>query len=914
MTTTYAIVDIETTGTNPTEDRIFQFGCVFVENGEIVGRFATNIHPNRSISPQIQHLTYTTNKDVKHAPYFEDVAPTIYELLAGTVFVAHNIHFDYRFLNAELQRCGSPALQLKGIDTVELAQILFPTEISFRLSDLSESLGLVHDRPHQADSDAEVTASLFIALEQKLSSLPLCTLKTLSRLSQTLSMQTGEFITNYYLKAQQKNTAFSSDLLEIEGVAIQKKQLVLFDYSLHHTAYPKSKQAKEKWLQGQLEYRKSQQSLMNAIYKQYTEEDLPKNLIIESETGSGKTIGYLFPASFLATPTKPLIISTASILLQHQLDQQDIPKLNALVPQPLKAVILKGRNHYLDLEKFNQTLKEPTTVKQVHLFQMMILVWLTETKTGDLDELNLLSINHPYFEKITHRGIESLREDSPFYEADFLRFLYAQAAQSNVLIVNHAFLAYESQREAPLLPETPYLLVDEAHHLPEALEKVATKQVNTAQFLHKIQEIVQENFLWEWSKDETLSADMQRNLELYGQLLDQLTESIEELNRSFYEENRFVIDEFILTKAVRESISVPKERMIQKLIQTFEDCVVIQERMTRIFTLNAALFLKDDQAEIECTQRFFQLIAEASHFFQQWFYEWQPAVIHRMSVRPRSKSLCYELIDFEATKVRQTRWYNRAERIVYLGATMTVPGDKKYLARKLGILDAKIKVMPVAFDYRQQGELFILSKAEAESNKMVTTTEAIRSILKNYKQSVLVLFTSHQQLQEVYQALHFEFLQNGREILAQGIGGSRQKLLKKFTQSKSAVLFGADSFWEGLDLPADQLQLLVVTKLPFENPKRPFVAARYHYLKELGQNPFKQETLPKAMIKLRQGFGRLIRSSSDRGMMIILDQRMEQAYYAKKMHQVFPKDLPVTTGNLTDLKRTMVTFFDQEKK
>ncbi|MFD2729146.1 helicase C-terminal domain-containing protein [Enterococcus camelliae] len=914
MTTTYAIVDIETTGTNPKEDRIFQFGCVFVEEGKIVGRFATNIHPNRSISPQIQHLTHTTNQDVKNAPYFEDVAPTIYELLSGTVFVAHNIHFDYRFLNAELERCGSPALQLKGIDTVELAQILFPTEVSFRLSDLSVSLGLEHDRPHQADSDAEVTASLFIALEQKLAALPLCTLKKLSYLGQTLSMQTGELIQHFYLKAQKKSEQVSPTFIEIEEVALQRKQVVLFDYSLQETPYPKSKQAKGKWLNGQLEYRQSQQSLMNLVYKHYTEEEPPKDLIIESETGSGKTIGYLFPASFLATPTKPLIISTASILLQHQLDQQDIPKLNALVPQPLKAVILKGRNHYLDLEKFNQTLKEPTTVKQVHLFQMMILVWLTETKTGDLDELNLLSMNHPYFEKITHRGIESLREDSPFYEVDFLRFLYAQAAQSNVLIVNHAFLAYESQREAPLLPETPYLLVDEAHHLPEALEKVATKQVNTAQFLHKIQEIVQESFLWEWSKDETLSADMQRNLELYGQLLDQLTESIEELNRSFYEENRFVIDEFILTKAVRESISVPKERMIQKLIQTFEDCVVIQERMTRIFTLNAALFLQDDQAEIERTQRFFQLIAEASHFFQQWFYEWQPAVIHRLSVRPRSKSLCYELIDFEATKVRQTRWYNRAERIVYLGATMTVPGDKKYLARKLGILDAKIKVMPVAFDYRHQGELFILSKAEAESNKMVTTIEAIRSILKNYKQSVLVLFTSHQQLQEVYQALHFEFLQNGREILAQGIGGSRQKLLKKFTQSKSAVLFGADSFWEGLDLPADQLQLLVVTKLPFENPKRPFVAARYHYLKELGQNPFKQETLPKAMIKLRQGFGRLIRSSSDRGMMIILDQRMEQAYYAKKMHQVFPKDLPVTTGNLTDLKRTMVTFFDKEKK
>ena len=140
---------------------------------------------------------------------------------------------------------------------------------------------------------------------------------------------------------------------------------------------------------------------MNAIYKHYTEETPPKDLIIESETGSGKTIGYLFPASFVATPEQPLIISTASILLQHQLLQQDIPKVNDVVPQHLRAIIMKGKSHYLDLARFAQSLKEPTSAKQVQLFQMMLLVWLTETKTGDLDELNLLSINHPYFESIS---------------------------------------------------------------------------------------------------------------------------------------------------------------------------------------------------------------------------------------------------------------------------------------------------------------------------------------------------------------------------------------------------------------------------------------------------------------------------------------------------------------------------------
>lgn len=910
--TTYAIVDIETTGTNPKEDRIFQFGCVFVENGEIVGRFATMIHPGRSISPQIQHLTHTTNKDVRHSPYFEDVASTIYELLSGTVFVAHNIHFDYRFLNAELERCGCERLQLKGIDTVELAQILFPTEISFRLSDLSESLGLSHERPHQADSDAEVTAQLFIALEQRLASLPLCTIKELSRLSKTLSMQTGEFIAEYVQQRKQPNQF--PELIEIEQIALQKQHLVLFDYMLHASNYPKSKQAKQKWFKGKLEYRASQQSLMNAIYKHYTEEIPPKDLIIESETGSGKTIGYLFPASFLATPDQPLIISTASILLQHQLLQQDIPKVNDVVPQPLRAIIIKGKSHYLDLARFAQSLKEPTSAKQVQLFQMMLLVWLTETKTGDLDELNLLSINHPYFESISHRGVEHLQPENPFYEVDFLRFLYAQAKQSNVWITNHSFLAYESQREVPLLPETPYLLIDEAHHLPDALEKTATKQVNTAQLLHTIQAIDQNNWLKKWAETDVLDTEVVYAVDLYEQLLAQLSESIEDLNTSFYADNRFIVDEFILTKEFRDTLSATKERMIQKLMQTLEDCLVIQQRIMQSTANNESLYLAHELEEIERIRALFQLISHAADVFQQWFYRWQPTVVHRLSVRSRTKTLSYELIDFEASKVRQTVWYKRVKRIVYLGATMTVPGDKKYLARKLGILDAQIKVMPVAFDYQTQGALFVLSSPEEETGKVVSITEAIRSILMNYKESVLVLFTSHQQLQEVYQALHFELLQNGREIFAQGIGGSRQKLLKKFTQSKSAVLFGADSFWEGLDLPADQLKLLVVTKLPFENPKRPLVSARYHYLTKVGQNPFKQESLPKAMIKLRQGFGRLIRSSTDRGMMIVLDERMDQAKYASKIKRAFPPELVIKSGNLRELKQALADFFNHEKK
>lgn len=191
---TYAVVDIETTGTNPKEDRIIQFGCVMIESGRITSRFSIDIHPGRKISKQIQHLTGITNQRVQKAPYFEDVAQTIYNLLADTIFVAHNIYFDYNFLNHELMRCGLPSLKIPGIDTVELAQIFLPTEPSFRLADLSESLGFIHENPHQADSDAEVTGQLLLLIEERMRKLPIITLEQIARLSRHTGMDTSRFI------------------------------------------------------------------------------------------------------------------------------------------------------------------------------------------------------------------------------------------------------------------------------------------------------------------------------------------------------------------------------------------------------------------------------------------------------------------------------------------------------------------------------------------------------------------------------------------------------------------------------------------------------------------------------------------------------------------------------------------------
>ena len=233
MKKNYAVVDIETTGTDPKTDRIIQFGCVLIEEGKIVTHFSTDINPDQSIPPQIQTLTGITNQRVRRAPYFEDVAQTITNLLENTVFVAHNIHFDYPFLSNELERCGMPPLAIPGIDTVELAQIFMPTSLSFRLKDLAEELHLVHENPHQADSDADVTAQLLLNLESKIKELPIVTLEKIIETADQMAFQTKDYLEDCLKEMQADPRPLSKDLVIVQGFALerQKKKFTRMNWS-----------------------------------------------------------------------------------------------------------------------------------------------------------------------------------------------------------------------------------------------------------------------------------------------------------------------------------------------------------------------------------------------------------------------------------------------------------------------------------------------------------------------------------------------------------------------------------------------------------------------------------------------------------------------------------------------------------
>lgn len=916
---TYAVVDIETTGTNHKEDRIIQFGCVLIENGEIVTRFATDVNPNRMIPKQIQNLTGISNSRVQKAPYFEDIALTIYNLLTDTIFVAHNVYFDYKFLNFELERCGAPKLTIPGIDTVELAQIFLPTEPSFRLNALAESLGLMHDNPHQADSDAQVTAELLLVIEAKMKRLPLTTLAKIAELSHATGMETSHFIQRVLQEQKNQSQTLADSLELVDGLVIKKKAVTLFPKQYYQVAhYPKRKVAKEKLFGNQLTFRKEQARLMNLTYDFYHSSE-EKNLMIEAATGMGKSLGYLLPLAFLATPEEPAVISTASILLQEQLVETEITKLNRLLEQPLQATIVKSHRHYLDLQRFKATLQAPVKQKQYALYQMATLVWLTETTTGDFDELHMTNLNHAFWQDVSHRGIEFLDKNKAFYQEDFLVFLYKKIKESNILVVNHAFLVQESRRKNPLLPESNYLLIDEAHRLPEIASKVSHQQLDTYYLRRKIEQMLEpESFFEEIKQAHVAKLDFLRLLEIYESELDGLVLAYQDFTTSlltlYQGETSKNQEEVVVFKEAFDQLDLAGEKALGQIQLLYGEMLQLQTELLAYFEELKASWTSQELLNFGKLLNVFKQVEEQAVFFQWWSEEWSSSVIRWFVPHGKAGEVIFHLSDLNAPLIPSTIWYQRYQKILYISGSFKIGNNRNYFQNLLGIPETKLKVLPNPYDYSQQARLMIPTDSlmiQNSTNEAYATyiTDVLIKLAKSQEKPILVLFTAHELLRRVYEKLRVPLLEQNREVLAQGFGGSREKILKRFYLSNDAILLGADSFWEGLDFPGDLLQVVVITRLPFENPQRPLVKARNRYLEEQGVNPFYQESVPKTALKFRQALGRLIRSKDDSGVLLVLDRRLTMAKYGKTIINALPKDLPIKEAPLTELLGEMDDFF-----
>ncbi|MBM6613732.1 ATP-dependent DNA helicase DinG [Desemzia sp. RIT804] len=909
--TTYAVVDIETTGGNvQSGDRIIQFGCTLIENDQIVHQFATDVNPLRSIPKEIEHLTGISNQSIAHAPYFEDVATTIYNLLDGCIFVAHNIQFDYQFLSEEFVRCGLPPLTLKGIDTVELAQILLPTEPSFTLNDLMNSQNIVHKNPHQADSDAYATAELFLLLKQRLKSLPLVTVEKLASIAPNCTMDTEIFIYSILKEMKQHVADLPENLMIKKGLAIRHKDIP-FEQDTYREAkdYPKGQQEKADLFLPQFELRGTQIEMMDAVQQAFASGH-KEHLIIEAPTGIGKTFGYLVPAVYNASSVDPIVISTYTTLLQQQLFHKDLVQLQEMIPFRIQAAILKSKSHYIHLSKFESLLKEPVTQKLEAIYQMRILVWLTQTETGDLDELNLTNYNQPFWNKIRHRGWLGNETEDEWYEEDF--FLHAQKVvqHAGIIVTNHAYLCHDLQKEDKILKDFQRLIVDEAHHLSEVAQQ-STSQIFRYYYQQKL-------FKWLGKKEDKNSL-IGRLMELADKPTASITHQLENIEMSVYflmESLSSFIDELLQfcweqipqdDYKDRYDILYDREEHAVRFKRTTKKILSLMNEVSYLgFEVVDALFKEKErftQIELHLITDFYDCLTDLKK--QQDIFA---AVFHQSNEQEVTWFSFAEKTPKNSFTAQQSyvsnhhflkeQLVNKVSTIIYTGATLEVDGSFDYFQKQIGETNVDTLKLDSPYNYEKQVKFWVPKgvkpvKSMTKKRYAQMIVEYLSTICKNSDENVLVLFTAFEPLHDVYEQLQRKPEFFGREILAQGLSGSRERILKRFFRSQGGILLGADSFWEGVDLPGKALSILVVTRLPFESPERPYVKAKHYWMKKNHLNPFYVDTLPKATLRLKQGLGRLVRSQSDKGVFIVLDERLLYSNFGKLMQRSLPKGIMI---------------------
>ncbi|WP_412557015.1 bifunctional DnaQ family exonuclease/ATP-dependent helicase [Streptococcus suis] len=462
----YAVVDLEATGTG-TDAKIIQIGIVLVENGEIIDSYATDINPYELLDDHIKNLTGITDQQLSQAPDFGQVASTIYDMIGDAIFVAHNVKFDANLLAEALFFEGYELLTPR-VDTVELSQLFFPTFEKYSLGNLAEHLELGLDQAHTAISDAMATARLLIKIQEKIKSLPRSIVEKILDLADNLLFE-SRLVIDEMVPVLSENLSY--DLESTHGLVLKKPEEI-------KSAYRLSEDFSTNIALLGLHERKKQTAFAQVVEKRLADEE--KVHFIQAQAGLGKTYGYLLP--LLAKSDQPLLVTVPTKLLQEQIMEKEGSKLKEIFRIPI--VSLKSPKHFIKLDSYWRTLQRQDDNRLVNQFKMQVLVWLTETHTGDLDELKQKQRYQAYFDEIAHDG--DLETESLFGGWDFWQRLNQQALSSRLLITNHAYFLNHLKDQDPLMDKR-LVVIDEAQKFLLAAENLATASQDLTSMLQVLQ-------------------------------------------------------------------------------------------------------------------------------------------------------------------------------------------------------------------------------------------------------------------------------------------------------------------------------------------------------------------------------------------------------------------------------------------
>ena len=622
---------------------------------------------------------------------------------------------------------------------------------------------------------------------------------------------------------------------------------------------------------------------------QAVEEALEKrrHLIIEAGTGTGKTLAYLVPA---IRSGKRVIISTGTKNLQEQLFYKDIPFLEqALFPNgeaKLRVCYMKGRANYLCRKKLYDLTDQPVLngLEEIEQYRA-IAAWEKTTDTGDRAELTDLPEASALWHKLDARADTCLGQKCSSWEKCFITEMHRKAAESDIIIVNHhlffADLAIKQQSDnapdAGILPEAGAVIFDEAHELEDVAGSYFGVSVSNGRFEELCRDVegsLQRNHMYTPQLSGAIKSVRERAAFFFALLPAGDNRFAFENRREFLEENG---DEFLGLQQSVTRLSSELENIPSKPEEVFNFCRRAQELQVQL----SFLMESEDRNTVFWIER-------------------------RRGGREKM-NVFLQATPIDVAPILKSSLFDQLECAVLTSATLAVGGEFGYIRRRLGLEHARDSVLPSHFDYQSQAMLYVPPDLPDPRTPQfaVKAAERIRKLLEITRGRAFVLFTSYAQMNDIYQRLlgELEF-----PLLLQG-SAPKTALLEEFRLTPNAVLFATASFWQGVDVQGDQLSCVIIDRLPFAVPSDPVVAARLRAIDAEGGNAFFQYQVPAAVITLKQGFGRLIRSLHDRGLLVLLDNRILKKAYGR----VFVESLP-NYRRTTDLNHVGEFFGVQECK
>ena len=577
-----------------------------------------------------------------------------------------------------------------------------------------------------------------------------------------------------------------------------------------------------------------------------------QHLIVEAGTGTGKTLAYLVP---LIRSGERVVISTGTKNLQEQLFFKDIPFLKKLFPG-LRVTLMKGRQNYLCRQKLYDLEKQPVLngLEEVSLYGQL-REWETRTETGDRVELGSLPDSSELWSRIDARREACTGQKCKQFERCFVTWMHQRAAESDLIIVNHhlffADLALKEMDFASLLPDYSAVVFDEAHEM----EDVATQHFGLKVSNYKLEE---------------LARDAEETLKLKSLDSAEVREATRELRRRadlFFE--LFPAEESRTNFDNRENfLEVHRGKysgLVNALVRMETELLGVKERPEEINNLAR-------RAE-ETRQALEKIFESRDRGFVYW---WER----------RGRGVFLEASPIDVSPILRERLFERVRTVVLTSATLSVAGTFDFLKRRLGVGVAREKILESNFDFGRQALLYtpLHLPDPREPAYASRVAEEMIALLKITRGRAFLLFTSYQQMRAVHERVRRRVRY---PLILQGTA-PRTALLEKFRSTPHAVLFATGSFWQGVDVQGQQLSAVIIDRLPFAVPTDPVVAARIRQINEDGGNAFAEYQIPEAIIALKQGFGRLIRSENDKGVLAILDRRMVQKQYGKVFFESLP--------------------------